>query len=128
MKEKIWGGDKIKNIYGIDFSPLENCGELWLLSGIEDNETMVENGFLAETPLSEVIAMYMDELLGEKNYEEFGEDFPLLIKIIDAREFLSVQVHPDDKYAKMRKMPDGKEKIELMEEIRVLTKRKMKKE
>src|SRR5690554_8054370 len=85
MKEKIWGGDKIKNIYGIDFSPLNNCGELWLLSGIEDNETMVENGFLAETPLSEVIAMYMDELLGEKNYEEFGEDFPLLIKIIDAR-------------------------------------------
>lgn len=111
MKEKIWGGDKIKNIYGIDFSPLNNCGELWLLSGIEDNETMVENGFLAETPLSEVIAMYMDELLGEKNYEEFGEDFPLLIKIIDAREFLSVQVHPDDKYAKQIGQENGKSEM-----------------
>lgn len=108
FKDKIWGGSKIKDIVGIDYSPLERCGELWVLSGIEGDETIIENGFLAECTLSEVIDMYMDELLGEKCYNEFGEDFPLLFKIIDAKEKLSVQVHPDNKLARQKGMENGK--------------------
>ena len=108
FKDKIWGGNKIKDIIGIDYSPLERCGELWVLSGIEGDETVVENGYLAECTLPEVIDMYTDELLGEKCYYEFGENFPLLFKIIDAKEKLSVQVHPDDKLAQQKGMPNGK--------------------
>ena len=108
FKDKIWGGSKIKDIIGIDYSPLERCGELWVLSSIEGEETIVENGFLAESTLSEVIDMYMDELMGEKNYNEFGENFPLLFKIIDAKDKLSVQVHPDNKLAQQKGMDNGK--------------------
>ncbi|MFA7082617.1 MAG: type I phosphomannose isomerase catalytic subunit [Bacteroidales bacterium] len=108
FKDKIWGGSKIKDIIGIDYTPLERCGELWVLSSIEGEETIVENGFLAECTLSEVIDMYMDELMGEKNYNEFGENFPLLFKIIDAKDKLSVQVHPDNKLAQQKGMDNGK--------------------
>lgn len=108
FKDKIWGGSKIKDIIGIDYTPLERCGELWVLSSIEGEETIVENGFLAESTLSEVIDMYMDELMGEKNYNEFGENFPLLFKIIDAKDKLSVQVHPDNKLAQQKGMDNGK--------------------
>lgn len=108
FKDKIWGGNKIKEIVGIDYSPLENCGELWALSSVEGDETIVENGFLAECTLREVIDMYTDELLGEKSYYEFGEHFPLLFKIIDAKEKLSVQVHPDNIMAQQKGMENGK--------------------
>ncbi|MCF0211049.1 MAG: class I mannose-6-phosphate isomerase [Bacteroidales bacterium] len=99
FKDKIWGGNKIRDIVGIDYSPLNRCGELWVLSGIEGEETVVENGFLAECTLNEVIEMYTDELLGEENFDKYSTEFPLLIKIIDAKENLSAQVHPDDHYA-----------------------------
>lgn len=108
FKDKIWGGNKIKDIVGIDYSPLQRCGELWVLSSVEGDETIVENGFLAECTLHEVIDMYTDELLGEKCYYEFGEHFPLLFKIIDAKEKLSVQVHPDNKLAQQKGMLNGK--------------------
>lgn len=108
FKDKVWGGNKIKDIIGIDYSPLEHCGELWALSAIEEDETLVENGYLAECTLKEVIEMYADELVGEKCYEEFGENFPLLFKIIDAKDKLSVQVHPDDKLAQRQGMNNGK--------------------
>ncbi len=108
FKDKIWGGSKIKDIIGIDYSPLERCGELWVLSSIEGEETVVENGFLAECTLPDVIDMYTDELMGEKCYNEFGENFPLLFKIIDAKEKLSVQVHPNDRLAQQKGMEYGK--------------------
>lgn len=108
FKDKIWGGNKVRDLVGIDYSPLNRLGELWVLSNIEGEETVVENGFLRETTLSEVIEMYNDELLGEDNFERFGNDFPLLIKIIDAHDNLSVQVHPDDSYAHKHNMANGK--------------------
>jgi mannose-6-phosphate isomerase len=111
FKDKIWGGNKIKDIIGIDYSPLERCGELWALSAIDDDETLVENGYLAECTLKEVIEMYADELVGEKCYDEFGENFPLLFKIIDAKDKLSVQVHPDDKMAQRKGMNNGKTEL-----------------
>ena len=106
-KNKIWGGNKIKEL-GFDYDPLPNCGELWVLSGVEYNESIVTNGFLAENNLSEILEIYMGELIGERNYEWFGNDFPILIKLIDSADDLSIQVHPDDKLAQSRGMDNGK--------------------
>lgn len=108
FKDKIWGGNKVRDLLKVDYSPLERLGELWVLSAIEGQETVVENGFLAECTINEVIEMYNDELLGEDNFDRFSSDFPLLIKIIDANDNLSVQVHPDDDYALKHDMLNGK--------------------
>ena len=107
FKNKVWGGNKIKSL-GFNYDPLPNCGELWALSGMEGNESVITNGFLADNNLSEVLEIYMGELIGEKNYEHFGTNFPLLFKIIDANDKLSIQVHPDDKLAQQRGMENGK--------------------
>ncbi|MBI9033011.1 MAG: class I mannose-6-phosphate isomerase [Bacteroidales bacterium] len=101
-KDKIWGGNKMSTQLGMEYQPLRNCGEAWVLSGVEGNETIVSNGFLAENDLSEIIEIYMDELVGEKVYDKFGLEFPILLKIIDANDFLSIQVHPDDELAMKR--------------------------
>ena len=110
FKNKVWGGNKIASL-GFDYSPLPNCGEMWVLSGIKDNESIVANGPLADNNLSELLEIYMGDLIGEKNYEHFGNDFPLLIKIIDANDRLSIQVHPDDNLARRRDMPNGKSEM-----------------
>jgi mannose-6-phosphate isomerase len=111
FKDKIWGGDKIKTLFGKDFSPLDNCGESWELSGVEGNISVLENGFLAGNDLEELIEVYMCDLLGEKVYDKFGIHFPVLVKIIDSREWLSIQVHPDDKLAMKRHMQNGKSEM-----------------
>lgn len=108
FKNKIWGGNKIKNSLGIDYDPLPNCGEMWILSGVEGNESVVENGFLAENNLNEVLEIYMADLVGEVNYQRFGDEFPILIKIIDAVDKLSIQVHPDNALARKRGLQNGK--------------------
>lgn len=107
FKNKVWGGNKIKT-FGFDYSPLPNCGELWALSGVEGNESVISNGFLADNTLSEALEVYMGELVGERNYLRFGNEFPLLIKLIDANDRLSIQVHPDDVLARSRGMENGK--------------------
>lgn len=107
FKNKIWGGNKIKQL-GFDYDPLPNCGEMWALSAVEGNESVVANGFLAENTLDEVLEIYMGELVGEQNYNRFGNRFPLLVKIIDANDKLSIQVHPDDDLARERGMDFGK--------------------
>ncbi len=106
--DKIWGGTKIKSEFGMDFSPLPNCGEAWVLSGVKDHQSVVENGFLAGNELNELIEVYMEDLVGDKIFEEHGHEFPVLIKIIDSRDWLSIQVHPDDKLARKRKIGNGK--------------------
>lgn len=102
FKEKIWGGQKIKTHLNMDFSPLSNCGEAWILSGVDGENSMVTNGFLEGNELNELVEIYMDDLVGEKAFEKFGEQFPILIKFIDTDSFLSVQVHPGDELAKRR--------------------------
>ncbi len=97
--EKIWGGQKIKTELGLDFGNMPNCGEAWMLSGLEENPSVVENGFLKDNTLDELVEVYMSDLVGEKVYKKFGLLFPLLIKWIDANDDLSVQVHPDDELA-----------------------------
>lgn len=108
FKEKIWGGEKIKTILNKDFSPLNNCGETWELSAIQGELSIVENGFLAGNNIQELIEIYMGDLVGDKVYDKFGIEFPLLIKFIDANDILSIQVHPDDKLAKKRHKAYGK--------------------
>lgn len=107
-KDKIWGGDKIKSILNKDYGNLPNCGESWELSGVEGNVSVVTNGYLAGNDLNELIEIYMGDLVGENIYEHFGNEFPLLIKFIDANDDLSIQVHPDDEMAAERHNSYGK--------------------
>lgn len=107
-KDKIWGGSKIKTVLGQDFSPLPNCGEAWVLSGVEENQTEISNGFLAGNELNELVEVYMGELVGENIFKKFGNEFPILIKFIDANDWLSIQVHPDDELAATRHNSLGK--------------------
>lgn len=108
FKDKIWGGQKIKTILGKDFSPLPNCGETWELSGVQGNISEVANGALTGQLLTEVIAAAGDALLGRRIRREYGEEFPLLIKFIDANDDLSIQVHPDNELAQKRHNSKGK--------------------
>ena len=108
FKEKIWGGNRIKEVFNLDYSPLENCGEAWLVSGVDENPSIVSNGFLADNELNELVEVYMTDLVGEKVYFQYKNRFPVLIKLIDANDWLSVQVHPDDKLAQKRGEESGK--------------------
>jgi mannose-6-phosphate isomerase len=111
FKDKIWGGQKIRKVLNMDFSPLSNCGEVWVLSGVEENQTIVENGFLAGNELNELVEVFMGDLVGDKIYMKFGNEFPILIKFIDANDWLSIQVHPDDKLAWKRHQSLGKSEM-----------------
>ncbi len=108
FKDKIWGGEKIKTILNKDFSPLNNCGETWELSGLDNEQSIVANGFLVENEINELIETYMGDIVGEKVFEKFGNQFPLLIKFIDANDNLSVQVHPNDDIALKQSNSFGK--------------------
>src|SRR5690606_31355775 len=111
FKEKIWGGEKIRTMLHKDFSPLKNCGETWEISGIRGNESVVAAGPLAGKSLPELIEMYKGELLGNRIYEKSGNEFPLLVKFIDANEDLSIQVHPNDEIAWQRHKSLGKAEV-----------------
>jgi len=108
FKDKIWGGQKIKTNLGLDFSPLPNCGEAWSLSGVPGCQTVIANGFLEGNELNEILEIYMDDLVGEKVYDRYGNEFPILVKFIDANDWLSIQVHPDDALAARRNIGSGK--------------------
>lgn len=107
FKEKVWGGNRISKIKKA-YSVPDMCGESWEISGVQDNLSVVENGFLKDNNIQELIEIYMGELVGEKVYEKFGIEFPLLFKIIDADDDLSVQVHPDDEFARTQHNAYGK--------------------
>lgn len=107
-KEKIWGGQKIKNHLKMDYGELPNCGEAWLISGVEGNPTNISNGYLAKNELNELVEVFMGDLVGDKVYEQFGDVFPILVKVIDSNDWLSVQVHPDDALAAKRHISYGK--------------------
>ncbi|MBT8266727.1 MAG: class I mannose-6-phosphate isomerase [Bacteroidia bacterium] len=107
LKEKIWGGQKLKTVLNKE-SKLPNIGESWELSNVEGDVSIVANGKLKGTSLTELLEQFGSELLGEKNYKVFGNNFPLLIKFIDAKEDLSIQLHPNDELAKARHNSFGK--------------------
>lgn len=108
FKDKIWGGRKIKDVLGVDYGPLPNCGEVWLLSGLWDEQSIVLNGDFEGDEINDLVETFMGDLVGEDVFDKYGEQFPLLIKIIDANDWLSVQVHPDDELAEKRELGNGK--------------------
>ncbi|MFT6882608.1 MAG: mannose-6-phosphate isomerase [Marinoscillum sp.] len=108
FKDKIWGGQKIKSVLGKEFAPLPNCGETWELSGVNENISEVSNGALSGKLLTEIISEYGSDLLGSRVLKDYGSEFPLLIKFIDAADDLSIQVHPDNVLAKKRHNSFGK--------------------
>ena len=97
---KVWGGEKLKGWYSEYSSGLENVGESWLVASLGEQQSQVQNGFLAENTLGELVEVYLNELVGDHIYRLYGEEFPLLVKIIDAKDDLSIQVHPNDDIAK----------------------------
>jgi mannose-6-phosphate isomerase len=107
-KDKIWGGQKINTYLGKDFSPLPNCGETWEISGVKSDVSVVANGPLTGTSLSSLLEQEKENLVGKNVYKRFGNEFPLLVKFIDANDDLSIQVHPDDTLAKERHQSFGK--------------------
>jgi len=108
FKDKIWGGQRISSVLGLNFSPLPNCGEAWVLSGVHGSETKVCNGFLEGNTVNDLLEVYMEDLVGERAFEKSTTEFPILVKFIDANDYLSVQVHPDDALAARRNIGNGK--------------------
>lgn len=107
LKSTLWGGDKIIPFKNLDVQQ-ENVGESWEISGVKGNETIVADGPYAGKKLNELVEELKGKLVGEDNYQRFGNEFPLLIKFIDARQDLSIQVHPTDEIAKMQGKERGK--------------------
>ncbi|MBQ7269832.1 MAG: class I mannose-6-phosphate isomerase [Bacteroidales bacterium] len=101
LKSLVWGGAAIAPYKGIETSQ-KNIGESWELSGVKGNESVVSNGPLAGKTIAELVQEYKGELLGEHVYANTGNEFPLLVKFIDALTDLSIQVHPDDELAAAR--------------------------
>ena len=107
LKQTIWGGDKIVAFKHLQ-SDLTNVGESWEVSGVKGNETVVSEGPHKGLTLNKVVEEIGARLMGQENYARFGNEFPLLIKFIDARRDLSIQVHPSDEIAHRQGKERGK--------------------
>jgi mannose-6-phosphate isomerase len=107
LKDRIWGGTKLQSVLN---KPIisDNTGESWEISTVEGDVSVVSNGILAGKSLNELIDSNPEDLLGTDVYKRFGKQFPLLFKYLDAREDLSIQVHPNDELAKKRHNSFGK--------------------
>ena len=107
LVQTLWGGEKIIPFKHLN-SDLTQVGESWEISGVKGNETVVSEGEFKSKKLNELVDELKGKLVGEANYKRFGNDFPLLIKFIDARQELSIQVHPTDELAQKRGKLRGK--------------------
>lgn len=107
LKSVIWGGNRICDYKGIRQTE-PNIGESWEISAVPGHESIVESGSYSGKKITELIDEFGPELLGRKVMEKYAGKFPLLIKLIDANDNLSVQVHPDDKLAMSRHDSLGK--------------------
>jgi mannose-6-phosphate isomerase len=108
LKEKLWGGTSLVSRYYKKGDPSLKYGESWELSSITGDLSVVSNGFLAGNNIEELIEVYMGDITGDAVFEKFGNEFPLLIKLIEASEDLSIQVHPGNAVAKERHKAYGK--------------------
>ena len=107
LKQTLWGGSKIIPFKHLD-AQLENVGESWEISGVSGNETIVATGQYKGMSLNQLVRELKGSLVGEENYQRFGDEFPLLIKFIDACQDLSIQVHPTDEIAHRQGKSRGK--------------------
>jgi Phosphomannose isomerase len=108
LKEKVWGGNALVTRFNKKYTGSHHIGESWELSAIADNQSIISNGFLAGNNIEELIEVYMGDITGDSIFEKFGNEFPLLIKFIEAQEDLSIQVHPNNDLAKKRHKAYGK--------------------
>ena len=115
LKQTLWGGERIVPFLSLErsgddneFADFKHIGECWAISGITGSESVVDGGSLDGRSLPELVKSFGAALVGKKNFERFGSEFPLLVKFIDAAQDLSVQVHPDDKLAAERHGCSGK--------------------
>ena len=106
-KQRIWGGQKLREVFDKDIPPFEKIGESWELADLPNDKSVIANGELAGQTLNSAIEKYAEEITGD---EDFSGAFPLLIKFLDAQDILSVQVHPDPETC--RRMGKGKPKTE----------------
>ena len=107
LKTVVWGGEKIAPFKEIS-TDQHNIGESWELSGVKGHESVIANGEFEGMTITELVEKFRGELIGEKVYADTGNEFPLLIKFIDARNDLSIQVHPNDELAGKRHNSKGK--------------------
>lgn len=108
LKERIWGGTAFAGKMGKKLPEGKKIGESWEISAVQGDISVVGNGMLKGNNLQELIEVYMGDLVGEKVYNKFGVEFPLLVKLIDAHDTLSIQVHPGDELAAERHNSYGK--------------------
>lgn len=108
LKERIWGGRKLESVFGKKLPKDKLIGESWELSAVDGDVSVISNGRLSGNNLQEMVEVYMGDIVGDKVYAKYGEEFPLLIKLIDAADVLSIQVHPDDELAAIRHNAYGK--------------------
>ena len=106
-KYRIWGGDNLKTKYGKPFKN-DKIGESWEISSVPNSISKVSNGFLKGKGLDELIKTYKSRLVGEYIYKKHNIKFPILVKLIDAKDKLSIQTHPDDKTSKIKHSSTGK--------------------
>ncbi|MBN2589543.1 MAG: hypothetical protein JXA96_06760 [Sedimentisphaerales bacterium] len=106
-KQRIWGGQKLRYIFGKDLPEGQKIGESWELADLPNDKTVIANGELAGKTLAEVIKEYTNEIIGPGRYPG---PFPLLIKLLDAQDVLSLQVHPDEQACK--RLGEGEPKTE----------------
>lgn len=109
--EKIWGGRKLENILDKKLPQEGEYGESWEISAVPGSISKVVNGKYSGQSLEDLINSHPSELLGKNVLAEYGENFPLLIKFLDAQDDLSIQVHPDDTLAKARHNSRGKSEM-----------------
>ncbi len=110
FKYRIWGGNKLKTVLNKDYDG-DSIGESWEISDVPNDETIVADGSFKGYTLKQLIQEFKGEFLGESVYKQFGEAFPLLIKFIDAKTPLSIQVHPNNEYAKTHHNSFGKNEM-----------------
>jgi mannose-6-phosphate isomerase len=110
FKYRMWGGEKLKFVLNKDYTET-SIGESWELSQVPGDVSVVAEGHLKGKSLTELIQNFKGQLVGNKVYKEFGEEFPLLIKYIDAKTPLSIQVHPDNETARARHGSFGKNEM-----------------
>ncbi|HVN58575.1 MAG TPA: type I phosphomannose isomerase catalytic subunit [Bacteroidales bacterium] len=108
LVDKIWGGNSLALRWGKNADTGRRIGESWEISGVPGNISVVSNGYLAGNNLQEIIEVYMGDITGDSIYEKYENEFPLLIKLIEAEDDLSVQVHPGDLLARERHGSYGK--------------------
>ncbi len=110
LHKRIWGGDKLHHVLGKKKSK-EVIGESWEISTVQGSVSLVTEGRFKGWSLQELIKTYKSDIVGDKVYKKYGANFPLLIKFIDAKTDLSVQLHPNNQLAKERHNSLGKDEM-----------------